>query len=791
MNRGARCASLALALLSAVAPLAAQQPAPAATRPTAAPGKVFHGREGALAVTAPRLDLDVRIDGDLSDAAWNEASLLTGFSQYQPVDGTAAVDSTEVFVFYTELAIYFGIRAYAPGGTLNASLADRDRIAGDDYIHLILDTFNDRRRALFFGVNPLGVQADGTVSDANDGLGYDHSPDFLFNSRGRVTDFGYEIEVRVPFKSIRYQSQPVQTWGVNVLRRVQRSGHTQTWTPVARSQPSFLAQGGSLVDLTNIKRGLVLDVNPTATARSNRTRLTAGGWDTDRPTDLGLNLRWGVTANLTANATFNPDFSQIESDVGQVVFDPRQALFFPEKRPFFLEGNENFSSPMQLIYTRRIVQPVAAAKLSGKVAGTSVGFLSAVDDALYSNRSNSDDYPLFNVLRARRDLGQQSTLGLLYTDRIDGSDFNRVAAADTRLVFGGAYTLSAQVGSSFTSDAAGEEFWRPIWRSSLTRAGRDWGFSAAFDGVHTDFRTDAGFIGRPGIAHVNITPRRSWYPSGGRIEAFHLSTTLDGAWTYNRFTDGQEPNDMKWHINTTTMLRGGWRISTLTFVESFLYPAELYTNFYIERRNATGAVLDTVPYVGTSRLPNLGGMISFNTPQFSHWSAGGQILGGKDDNFDEWSSAWILFTDVSVDWKPTDQLRVNGRYLEQRYHRYSDGSLVRLQWVPRVKVEYQVLRPLFVRVVGEYNGFRRDSLRDDSRTNSPILVRTANGYVRAGAQERSSFRTDWLLSYQPSPGTVIFAGYGSTLRSPSFFQPAELRNQSDGFFVKLSYLFRT
>jgi hypothetical protein len=787
-------ASCAVVSLLAVQAAAAQQPLPPAPLSAAATAVpiVYHGREGRLAVAVPRRDASVGIDGAVSEAAWSEAALLTGFSQFQPVDGIAAADSTEVLVFYTDHAIYFAVRAFAPPATVNATLADRDRISGDDHIHILLDTFNDRRRAFMIGVNPFGVQTDGMVSDANDGLAYDFSPDFLFESRGRLTDFGYEVELRVPFKSLRYQSGAVQTWGINVLRRVQRSGHQQTWTPVVRAQSSFLAQVGTLVDLTELKRGLVLDINPTATARRNRTRALDGGWRTSQPTDLGLTLRWGATANLTANATFNPDFSQVESDVGQVIYDPRQALFYPEKRPFFLDGNENFTSPTQLIYTRRIVQPVAAAKLSGRAGGTNIGFLSAVDDADYSSRPDAGDYPLFNVLRVRRDLGAQSTAGLVYTDRVDGRDYNRVAALDTRIVFGGVYTLVSQVATSFTRDAAGYRPWRPLWRAHFSRAGRDWGLGANVAGVDPEFRADAGFLSRVGTVNMNVTPRRSWYPKNSRVEAFSISTTFDGTWTYERFQARLEPNDIKWHVNTSTVLRGGWRIGTLTFVESFLYPAELYTSYFVERRDGAGVVVDTVPYAGTHRLPNLGGMITVATPQFEHIAAEAQLVGGRDDNFDEWSSAWILFTNVSVDWRPTDKVRVNARYLEQRYHRYSDGSLVRLQWVPRLKLEYQVLRPLFVRIVGEYNGLRRDALRDDSRTDDPILIRTASGaFVRAAALERGGVRADWLVSYQPSPGTVLFAGYGSTLRSDRFFEPRELRNQSDGFFLKVSYLLRT
>jgi hypothetical protein len=706
-------------------------------------------------------------------------------------------------VLYTADAIYFGIRAFQPAGTVNATLADRDRIGGDDHVHIMLDTFNDRRRALLFGVNPLGVQSDGVVADGgsegrgmrdggNDGRAIDLSPDFTFESRGRITEDGYEVELRIPFKSLRYGPEAVQTWGINVLRRVQRSGHQQTWTAVERERPSFLGQSGTLVGMTDLRRGLVLDANPTATARRDGRRLPAGGWQAgEAEPEIGLNLRWGITTNLTANAAFNPDFSQVESDVGQVVYDPRQALFFPEKRPFFLEGNENFTSPNNLVYTRRIGQPVAAAKLTGKVAGTSVGVLSAVDDRLFSR--SGDDNPFVNIVRVRRDLAAQSTAGFVYTDRIDGDRWNRVAAVDTRVVFGGAYTFTGQVASSFTRSGGTDSFMRPLWDAQLSRAGRDWGFSAAFRGSHPEFRTETGFMSRIGTAQASIQPRRSFYPRSGRFEVVQVSTMLDGQWGWQRFTEGTEPNDIKWHVAVSSTLRGGWRMNVRGMVESFMYPAELYTNYYLERRNAAGAVVDTVRYSaeGSNRLPNYVLSFGFGTPEFQHFGANGQLIFGRDDNFDEWSSAWVGIANINLDWRPTDRIRVNARYLEQRYHRYSDNSLVRLQWVPRAKLEYQVSRPVFVRVVGEYSGLKRDALRDDSRTEAPILARGADGVLRpVPTVERGSLRGDLLFSYQPTPGTVLFAGYGGTLSGDEFRDARALRRTNDGFFVKLSYLFR-
>jgi hypothetical protein len=788
--------AFALMLATAVAAPAAD-PGDDPQVPVVEAGQEYSGRLGQVEVRVPRLAGEVRIDGRLDEAVWREAALLTGFSQYAPVDRLPAEDVTEVLVWYGEHAIHFGIRAHEPHGQVIATLADRDRISGDDHVQILLDTFNDRRRALLFAVNPLGVQSDGVFTDAEGGAGarglIDLSPDFLFESRGRLTEYGYEIEVRIPFKSIRYQSQPAQNWGINVIRHVQHSGHEQTWTAAERGRTSFLAQSGTLVDLAGLRRGLVLDLNPVLTSH------VAGGpsapgdptWAYDRPVpEIGGNVRWGVTPNLTVNLTANPDFSQVEADVGQVVTDPRASLFFPEKRPFFLDGSEHFDTPTPLVYTRRIASPRAAVKATGKVGGLNLGLLSALDDEALSVGGQGS--PVFNIVRLRRDLGAQSTAGVLYTDRTDGDDYNRLVGVDTRLLLGGQYLFTGQIASSFTAAQGATMHGRPLFDLRLERPGRDWGFTALLEGRHPQFVAESGFIARPGIARAHIRPRRSFYPTSHLVENLSLSLILDGTWDYDRFRAGTEPNDMKLQTQTSATLRGGWRGTLFTFVESFRYPEQLYRNYFIERRDAAGGVMDTVPYVGTQRLPNYGGMLAMNTPQFQRFSGNAQLIAGHDDNFDEWSSAWILFTTLSADWRPSDRLRLNGRIVEQRFHRVSDGSLVRLRMIPRLRLEYQASRSVFLRYVGQYDATRVDALRDDSRTNDPILIRQRDGTLRrAEARQRSGLRSDWLFSYQPNPGTVIFAGYGTSFGNDEFFRPADLRRASDGFFLKLSYLFRT
>ena len=311
-----------------------------------------------LAVAIPRLEAAVAVDGVLDEEAWQKAARLTDFSQYSPVDGRPADDPTEVLVWYSPRAIYFGVKAHAAPGSVHATLANRDKIDADDSIQIFLGTFNDGRRALVFGVNPLGIQSDGALVEGSGNRGgalfgalesgrevTDLTPDYVFASKGRLTGDGYEIEIEIPFKTLRFPPDRVQRWGVNILRRVQSSGHDDTWTPANRASTSFLAQSGTLEGLTDLQRGVVLDLTPVVTAKADGAGSGAGwSYDARRP-EFGGNVRWGMTPNLTVTGTANPDFSQVEADAGQVVFDPRAALFFPEKRPFFLEGSDSPRSP--------------------------------------------------------------------------------------------------------------------------------------------------------------------------------------------------------------------------------------------------------------------------------------------------------------------------------------------------------------------------------------------------------------------------------------------------------------
>ena len=774
---------------------------------TGAPASVatYSGRALAIHARAPRLESEVRIDGALDELAWSSAARLTDFSEFSPKDGLPAEDSTEVLVWYSPTAIYFGIRAYEPHGgpaAVRATLADRDKISTDDRIEILLGTFGDGRQALVFGVNPLGVQMDGTIVEqgVNRSQGFivssagreaaDLSADFVYQSKGRLTDFGYEVEVRIPFKSLRYQAADVQSWRIQVVREVQHSGHEQTWTPAHRAGASFLAQSGTIDGLTDLRRGLVLDLNPEITQHTLGAPAADNHWayGAERPV-VGGNLRWGATENLTLNSTLHPDFSQIEADAGQFVFDPRSSLYFAEKRPFFLDGIEQFNTPNQLIYTRRIVQPVAAAKLTGKEAGTDIAFLSAVDDR--SSSISGLDHPVFNIFRLQRGFGAASRIGVTYTDKVDGANSNRVADIDSRLVFAKVWSLQTQLAGSRTHSAAADlTADAPLWNTTLSRTGRSYSSRYVFSGISDRFVAGSGFISRANVAHVGEDQQFTWYGRPGIfVESFTFDQFNDFTWQYAKLFDHGDAIEKKFHFSTGAALRGGWQVGASVYWETFGFDSALYANYYYVQ--VLNGRTDTVKFTGVPRIPNRDYVVNFSTPTWNTFSASLLLILGQDENFFEWAQANILYESWTMAWRPTKQLRVDGTYLLQGFVRRSDQSTVQIGRIPRLKVEYQLSRAIFVRAVGEYDSSKQAALRDETRTFAPILLRRPDGsFEPAVAFTSNRLRADWLFSYQPNPGTVLFAGYGSTLTEPEAMRFRSLDRTSDSFFVKLTYLFR-
>src|SRR5688500_5344387 len=480
------------------------------------PDSAFDGRANRTRVDLPRIDSTVVIDGNLNEPAWARAARLTGFSQYQPVDGRPAEEPTEVLVWYAPDAIYFGVKARElHGNVVRATSANRDDIASEDHVQILLDTDNGRQIAFLFGVNALGVQQDGTRSAqfaggaggaSATGGGFrninpldgtvDLNPDYVFESKGRLVPRGYEVEVRIPFKSLRYQDAKTQNWGIHILRRIQHSGFQDTWAPAIRANANFLGQAGTLAGLHDMRRGLVLEATPTFTGRVDGSPRANAGRAYAGQSEVGGDMKWGIRQSLVLNATVNPDFSQVEADIGQVLLNERFALFYPEKRPFFLDGLELFDTPNQLVYTRRIVAPTGGLKLAGKLGGASVASMIVQDDQDHSWRG--DSRPVFGVTRLRREFGRAYTVGSVLTTREDGNDYSRLAGADFRLYHSKLYFAQLQAAQSWT-DSLGSSRDGSLLQADWDRTGRQWGFHYTLRAIEPGFDAAAGFVNRTGV----------------------------------------------------------------------------------------------------------------------------------------------------------------------------------------------------------------------------------------------------------------------------------------------------
>ena len=780
--RGALAALLALTL-------------PAARVATAQSGGTYDGQAHQIDVRIPRLDGDAVIDGRLDDAVWAQAARLSGFSQYRPVDGRPAEDSTVILVFYSPTAIHFGIRAYEEhGNVVRATLADRDNIAADDRIQILLDTYDDRRRALLFAVNPLGVQQDGVQSEGFDpsqsaggrfdGI-VDISPDFNFESRGHVTTWGWEAEVRIPFKSLRYQSVDPQRWGLQVTRFTQHSGHEDTWAPAVRANASFLVQSGHLSGLTQLRRGLVVDLDPELTS-SVAGSPGPDAWQYDNPhVRVGGNVRWGVTPNFTLNGTIRPDFSQVESDVGQVTVNERFALFFPEKRPFFLEGLEQYDTPDRLIYTRQIGAPLTGVKLTGKQGGTAIAYLGAVDDKRLSD--SGTESPVFNLLRVRRDIGTSSTLGIVHTDRIEGSGYNRVTGVDGRVVWRKLWYSQAELAGSWTRDANGTRN-GGLWDIVLAdRTGRSYGNHYSLQGITPEFETRSGFVPRTGIVDSRMANRFSWYGKPkAKLEQLTTFVLLNPLWLYDEFPHSSS-FEGSYGDNITANIRGGWVLRGNVANSYQRFEPQAYSGY----RYVNG--VDTLAVAAPHGIYGLwSGEVGGSTPNRA-LTLSVDFGYGQGVIFAEAARGRARSAELEASWHPNASLRVETSVVHQRITRERDGTRFSTATIPRIKTEYQLSRAIFLRYIGQYVSQDRTALVDP-RTGLPLIA-SPFGIARFGpsaALVTNDFRNDLLFSYKPTPGTVFFFGYGASLTEPNAFALSRdaLHRVSDGFFLKASYRYR-
>src|SRR5690349_7024750 len=336
-----------------------------------------------------RIDAKIHLDGKLDEEVWKSIEPITDFRQTQPDEGAPATQRTEARIFYDENNIYFGFTFYDDPTKIHHRLAPHDTSTGSDSADILVDTFRDRRTGFWFSVTAAGVQFDGTVNEGTNittnGFGnIDLSWDGIWYSAASIESWGWSAEVIIPFKSIRIPNASPQEWGINLGRELLRNNEFDYWVPVPRFEGFMRPYRTAAVKLENIRVGRNLEIIPFVS-----TKYRTGGRQPQLEGfkgDGGVDARYGLAANLTANLTVNPDFADTEADefTSQV---SRFEIFFPEKRKFFTEGSNYFQTPLQLFFSRRIGAPLSdgepqrileGGKITGQSGPWTIGALEAI-----------------------------------------------------------------------------------------------------------------------------------------------------------------------------------------------------------------------------------------------------------------------------------------------------------------------------------------------------------------------------------------------------------------------------
>ena len=536
------------------------------------------------------------LDGVLDEAAWEHAAVVELKYETRPKENLPPDVATETLLTYDGDYLYVGFRAQDPDpASVRAHLVDRDKAFDDDFVGIVLDTFNDERRAFEFFVNPLGVQMDMFMDDVNGNE--DASWDAIWRSAGKVNATGYAVEIAIPWSTLRFQrTEGEQTWGFDALRFYPRSQRARISShPLDRNISCYLCQESKMSGFSGVTPGKNLEVAPTATASrtDRRDDFPTGTIDTGEvQSELGLTAKWGITPNLTMNAAINPDFSQVEADSAQLDVNNQFALFFPEKRPFFLEGADFFGTPFNAVFSRNVADPAWGVKLTGKEGKNAIGVFAARDDRtnlLFPGSNGSSATTLDTetndaVLRYRRDLGKASSVGVLFTGRSGGDYRNDVAGLDGRYRMNDSDVFRGQLLRSRTAYPGGvvAEFGQPsgtrqdhAYWLSYDHNSRDWYGYARYEDVGRDFRADMGFMPQVDYKFSLAGVGRNWNGD------WHGYTRADfgGDWDRREDQSGQLLEE-EWELFTNIngprqsylSLDAGWRekfFNGVTFNQKF------------------------------------------------------------------------------------------------------------------------------------------------------------------------------------------------------------------------------
>lgn len=707
--------------------------------------------QAADAADLTRATVAPKIDGVLDDAVWQAAKPWSDFKTGKPDYGLQPSERTEVFMSYDREYIYFGFHCLdSEPARIKTSMARRDNVDSDDWVAVVLDTFDDQQNAFMFMVNPSGIQMDGMLNqDGNANADYD----MVWSSAAKINGDGYTAEMAVPFKSIRYPFKKVLTMGFMAARVIVRKSEQYFF-------PEFRPDGGSMlaqmqkITLSDVKYERNYEILPAVTfSQDNAQR--EGSWVRDRRKfDFSLTGKLGITSDLTLDATYNPDFSQVETDAGQIDVNLRSSLYYSEKRPFFLEGKENFSmaAPMEqdpllaIVHTRAIVDPLLGFKLTGKIGRRDmISFIFALDEFPGLEADNDGDEELagrnaaFAIFRYKRSLQKDSFLGAFYTGREFAGSFNRVLGSDGRFRLTNASFLEFH---AFGSLSRNRDSTDNVGGSAMglryNYSTRKWYVELGFNDISKNFRTDIGYLSRAGLTTLPALVIHYIYPKSKffqKIEPFY--------WGYlarDRFSGLYETGNV--------------------FVLRFSMPRQSQLRF--------DAILGNEVFAGQRFSINawrIQGYTQIINQLYLEASIrrGDLIYYDPDDPYQGRGT----IASLALVFQPLDKLNNTFSLNFADFSRKTDGDKIYDYTIVRNRLTFQFNKYLFLRGIAEYNSYYK------------------------------KMNVDLLASFTYIPGTVIYIGYGSIYEKTQwrneekdYFPANNLLKTRGSFFFKASYLWR-
>jgi hypothetical protein len=703
-------------------------------------------------LTIPRVEGDIVVDGHLDDPLWAQAASVDLGYEVSPGDNLPAAVKTTARIAYTDDAVLISFHAQDPDpAKIRAFLRDRDALYSDDFAGVMLDTFDDQRRAYEFFVNPLGVQADLIKEEATGDE--DDSWDGLWTSAAQITDQGYDVEMRIPFATLRFRdTDGPRRWGAAFLRIRPREFRYQYFNNrVPRGSRCLTCTFDKVEGFAGVRQGRNLEIVPTLTViHAEHRDAPQAAWTGDG-TDIepGLDVAWAPSPNLTLNGTLNPDFSQVETDQAQLDLNTSFALFFPEKRPFFLEGADYFTTPLQVLYTRQIADPDVGLRVTGRNGQQAYGVITARDattqllvpGVLGSSFRDLDQEADDFVGRYRYDLDAHTSIGGVATYRGGGDYRNALAGADARWQKD-AHTLRGQWLRSDSRYPDGFDLpdTAPAGNAlylNYSYGSRNWRGNVGHWDIDPGFRSDLGFITQVGYRKSVIGGGHTWFrPDGSTVSRIEFN----GDWDITHRFDGQLlERELEGYLSARASRQGYYELGGLTRVR--------FWNDRMFDEHWGTLYAEAVPVSGLKLMMSV--------------RAGQQLdlLAARTGRVVEWQP--------SLQWDVGTGVNINLNYTRQRLRR--DGGTAfdaqvldgRLSWQfdPRQRLRLSLQGSHIERDQALYTSDVDDRFRD--------------------------LAAQLLYSYKLNPRSALYAGYSQGGYADDEFQ--QLFSSDRSLFLKLSY----